>query len=76
MFLFSKVLRPSPRPTQSLIQWVTEVVSLGIRQLETLTDHSPSSTVKIKNISNYIFTSPDAFKAHTQRQFYLYLYVL
>jgi hypothetical protein len=47
-FLFSTVSRPALGPTQSPIQWVLEVLSLGIKQPGHEADLSPLSSAEVK----------------------------
>jgi hypothetical protein len=50
IFLFSITSRPTLGPTQPPIQWVPVAHSLGIKQPGSEADHSPSSSVEVKNI--------------------------
>jgi hypothetical protein len=49
IFLFSIAFRPTPGPTQLPTQWVSGVLSLGLRRLEHENGHSPPSTAEVKN---------------------------
>jgi hypothetical protein len=41
--------RPALGPTQAPIQWVQGALSPGVNRRESEADHSPSSSVKVKN---------------------------
>jgi hypothetical protein len=58
IFLFTTMSRPNLGPTQPLIQWVLETLSLGVKQLGCEADHSLPSSAKVKNIWSYTFTPP------------------
>jgi hypothetical protein len=50
-------------PTRPLIQWVPGTLSLGVKQLQHEADHSPPSSVKVKNAGNYTSTPQYALMA-------------
>jgi hypothetical protein len=49
IFLYYTASRPALKPTQPPIQWVLGALSLGIKQPGREADHSPPSTVEVKN---------------------------
>jgi hypothetical protein len=49
IFLFTTASRPALGPTQPPIQWVLWSVSLGIKRPGREADHTPASSVEIKN---------------------------
>jgi hypothetical protein len=49
IFLFTVVSVPSLGPTQPPIQWVPGALTLGVKRHGLETDHSPSSSVDVKN---------------------------
>jgi hypothetical protein len=57
------VSRKTLGPTQLSIQWVTQALSLGVKQAGQETGHSPPSGPKVKNAWNYISTPPYVFVA-------------
>jgi len=61
IFFFTTVSRPAVGPTQPPIQWVTEYLSLGVKQPGHEGDHSPLSSAEVKNAWSYTFTSQHAF---------------
>jgi hypothetical protein len=52
-FLFSTSSRPTLGPTQAPIQWVP-----GVKRPGSEADHSPSTSIKVKNTWIYTFTPP------------------
>jgi hypothetical protein len=48
IFLFTTASRTALGPTQPPIQWVPEALSLGIKRLGREADHSPPSSVEVK----------------------------
>ena len=53
VFLFSTTFRLALGPTQPFVQWGMGVISPGIKWLGSRTDHSPPSSVKVKNGWSY-----------------------
>jgi hypothetical protein len=49
------------RPAQSLIQWVLESLSPGVKQLGHEVYHSPASSAEVKNAWSYTTTPPYIF---------------
>jgi hypothetical protein len=49
IFLLSVVPRPALGPIQSLMQWIPAAISLGVKQPDREADHSPPSSVDVKN---------------------------
>jgi hypothetical protein len=47
-FLLTTVFRTTLRPTQPPIQWLPEVLSLGVKRPGREADHSPPSSVEVK----------------------------
>jgi hypothetical protein len=58
IFLFTTASRPALRPTQTPIQWVPVAHSLGIKRPGREADHSPPSSVEVKNAWKYTSTPP------------------
>jgi len=54
IFLFSAGSRPPPGPTHPSIQWVPRTLSSRVKRSGCETDHSPPSSVEVKNAWNYI----------------------
>jgi hypothetical protein len=52
-FLFSSTPRPSLEPMKTPIQWVTRALSLGVNPIGLEANHSPASSVKVKNTWSY-----------------------
>jgi hypothetical protein len=48
IFLFTAVSRTALGPTQPPIQWVPVALSLGVKRLRLEVDHSPPSSVEVK----------------------------
>jgi hypothetical protein len=48
IFLFTTASRRALGPTQPLIQWVPGVLSLGVKRPGREADHSPPSSVEVK----------------------------
>jgi hypothetical protein len=78
IFLFTTVSRPAlAPPPQPPIQWVPGSLSLRVKRPGREADHSPPTSVKVKNAWSYNFTSPirlHGLVLKAQRQLYLYLY--
>jgi hypothetical protein len=58
---FSKLSRPSLRPTWSPIQLVTRDISPGVKRPRSETDHSPSTSAKVKKTWIYTCIPPYIF---------------
>jgi hypothetical protein len=58
IFFFTTASRPALGPTQSPIQWVRGVPSLGVKRPECEADHSPPSSAEVNNARNYTSISP------------------
>jgi hypothetical protein len=58
IILFNAVSRTALGPTQPLIQWVPEALSLGVKRPGREADHSPPSSAKVKNAWSYTSTPP------------------
>jgi hypothetical protein len=56
IFLFTAASTLALRPTQPPIQWVTVAPFLRVKRLEREADHSPPSSVDVKNAWRYIST--------------------
>jgi hypothetical protein len=56
--LFYTVSRPALGPTQPPMQGVPGTLSLGVKGPGCEADHSPPSSVKVKNAWNYTTTHP------------------
>jgi len=61
--IWSNLFRPALGPTQPPIQWVTGVLSLGVKRPGREANHSPPSSAEIKNACGYISTPQYTFKA-------------
>jgi hypothetical protein len=48
IFLFFTASRPALVPSQLLIQWAPEAISVGVKLKEREADHSHSSSVEVK----------------------------
>jgi len=59
--LLSKIFTPSLGSTQPSTQWVTGGSFLAVRQTGCEVDHSPPSSVEVKDVWHYNFTPPYAF---------------
>jgi hypothetical protein len=73
IFFFTTVSRTALGPTQPPIQWVLEVLSLGVKRPEREADHSPPSSAEVNNAWSYTSTPPYVFMAWHG---HLYLYNL
>jgi hypothetical protein len=60
-FLFSSIR--ALVPTQSLIQWVLEALSPGVKRLGREADHSPPSSAEVKNAWGFTSTPQFSFIA-------------
>jgi hypothetical protein len=58
IFLFTTVSRTALGSTQPSIQWVPGVLSLGLKLPEREADHSPPSSVEVKNAWSYTSIPP------------------
>jgi hypothetical protein len=54
--------RPALGPTQSPLQWVKGALSLEVKKLGREADHSPPSSVEVKNARNLYIHSPIRLK--------------
>jgi hypothetical protein len=61
IFLFTPASRLALGPTQPPIQWVSGVLSLGVKRPGPEADHSPPSDAKVKNVWSYTSTPQYAF---------------
>jgi hypothetical protein len=60
-FLYAAASRPAVGTTQPPIQWVSEALSLGVKQSGCEADYSPPSGAEIKNVWNYSSTPIHVF---------------
>jgi hypothetical protein len=58
IFLFTTASRPALGPTQPPIQWVSGILSLGVKRPGREADHSPPSSAEVKNAWSYVSTLP------------------
>jgi hypothetical protein len=63
IFLFTTASRTAVGPTQPPIQWVTGVLSLGIKWPGREADHSLPSNAELKNVWSYTSTPQHLFVA-------------
>jgi hypothetical protein len=56
IFFFTTASRTALEPTQPPVQWVTVVLSLGVKRPEREADHSPPSRAEVKNEWSYTAT--------------------
>jgi hypothetical protein len=82
IFLFTTASRPALGPTQTPIQWAPGALSLGIKQLGPEADHSPPSSVEVKEYVELYIHSPNMpswrgaqLKRKAEGQLYLYFYL-
>jgi hypothetical protein len=61
IFLFSTASRPTLRPTQPHIQWVTGALSQGVKRPGREADHFPPTSAEVKNAWIYTSTFPYVF---------------
>ena len=55
----------APGPTHAPVYWQLRAILLGVKRPKTKADHSPPSSVDIKNESSYASTSLCAFVTST-----------
>jgi hypothetical protein len=58
IFLFTTASRPALGPTQPPIQWVPQVLSLGVKRMGREAAHSPPSIAEAQNAWSYTSTPP------------------
>jgi hypothetical protein len=58
IFLFTTASRTDLRPTQPPIQWVSGVLSLGVKRPGREAEHSLPSSAEVKNAWSYTSTPP------------------
>jgi hypothetical protein len=58
IIFFTTASRTAMGPTQPLIQWVQEALSLGVERSGREADHSPPSSAEVKNVRSYNSTAP------------------
>jgi hypothetical protein len=58
IFLFTTASRPVLGPTQPPIQWTPGALSVGVKRPGREADHSPPSSVEVKNEWSYTSTPP------------------
>jgi hypothetical protein len=63
VFLFTTASRPALGPTQPPIQWIPGALSLGVKLTRREADHSPPSSVEVKNAWSYTSTPQYVFMA-------------
>jgi hypothetical protein len=56
IFLFTTASSPDLWPTQPLIRWESDNLSLGVKRPEREADHSPPSSAEVKNVWSYTHT--------------------
>jgi hypothetical protein len=59
VFLFTTASRTVLGPTQPPIQWVSRILSLGIKRPGCEADHSPPSSAEVKECVELHFHSPN-----------------
>jgi hypothetical protein len=59
IYLFTTASRPALRPTQSLIQWVSWALTLGVKLSGREADHSPLSSAEVKECVELYLHSPN-----------------
>jgi hypothetical protein len=64
IFLFTTVFRTALEPTQPSIQWVTGVLSLGVKQPGREADHSTPCSAEVKEWVELYFCSPSTPSWH------------
>jgi hypothetical protein len=62
-FFFFTASRQALGPTQPPIQWVSEALTSGVKQLGREVDHSPPYTAEVKTAWSYTSTPPYIFMA-------------
>jgi hypothetical protein len=79
IFLFNTASRTSLGPTKHSIPWIPGAFSLGVKQLGHEADHSPPSSVEVKECMELYLHSPNTPSwrstqlKKTRGQLYLYL---
>jgi len=63
LFFFATASRPDLGPIKLPVQWVSQALSPGIKRPRRGADHSPSSSVEIKNAWSSTSTPPRVFMA-------------
>jgi hypothetical protein len=58
IFLFTIVSRPTLGPKKPPTQWVPGALTLGLKRLGREADHSPPSTIDVKNVCSYTSVPP------------------
>jgi hypothetical protein len=78
IFLFTTASRTALGPTQPPIQWVPEVLSLGVKRAGSEADNLPPSGAEVKECVELYLNSPNTsswrgaqFKIKAQGQLYL-----
>jgi hypothetical protein len=61
IFCFNTASRPALWPTQTPIQWVPGILSLGVKWPEIECDNSLTSSAEVKNEWSYTSTPPHGF---------------
>jgi hypothetical protein len=62
IFLFITASRTAVGPTQSLIQWVPRVLSLGVKRPGREADHSPSSGEVTELVELYLHSNMPSWR--------------
>ena len=70
IYLFSEKSKPALETSQTTVQWTTGTLYFGVKRPGREVDHSPSTTVEVKNERNY--NSSPYTRLHG---IYIYIYI-